>query len=64
MKVSLGQLKFDTSSYDFDYVFAGEERGSDDAIFAAVGQPLLARTKAGLHSVVFAYGQTGSRGKR
>merc|ERR1719160_1949724 len=58
-KVSLGQLKLDTSSYGFDYVFAGD-RGSDDDIFAAVGQPLLARTKAGLNSVVFAYGQTGS----
>merc|ERR1719482_481039 len=58
-KISLGQLKLESSAHDFDYVFAGD-RGSDDDIFGAVGLPLLARAKAGLNSVVLAYGQTGS----
>ena len=58
-KISLrGVPKLEKSSFAFDHTFS--QQASNDEVFAAVGQPLVARALAGEVAVLFAYGQTGS----
>ena len=58
-KVSLqGEPKLAKKTATFDYVFGPDD--SNEAVFDAIGAPLVGRAKEGMVGVVFAYGQTGS----
>ena len=53
-----GRPSLNASTFDLDYCF-GADTG-EDAVFEAVGRPLVRRALDGQVGVIFAYGQTGS----